>query len=80
MIPMTFSISKPRKIGHPIHSNTTYLPNKPYKINDMSYGSITDEPNSSANVFTSSKLYSYSVRMSMLDHMSNMPGCTDCPK
>jgi hypothetical protein len=46
----------------------------------MSYGSITDEPNSSANVFTSSKLYSYSVRMSMLDHMSNMPGCTDCPK
>jgi hypothetical protein len=71
---MTFSITKPRKIGHPIYSNTTFKPNKPYKIIDVS-----NEPVIPSIPSQTSRLYSYSVRTSMLGHLLPATGCTDCP-
>jgi len=71
---MTFSISTPRKIGHPIHSNTTFKPNKPYRIIDVSNEFVTPTIPSQTSI-----LYSYSVRNSMLGHLLPATGCTDCP-
>ena len=70
MIPMTFSINKPRKIGHPNHSNNTFSSNK----SDLIDGPVTSIPTQS------SQLYSFSVRASMLGHLLPANGCTDCPK
>lgn len=72
--PMTFSINTTRTIGHPIHSNTTFQPNRPYRMIDVSNEIINPSIPSQT-----SRLYSYSVRTSMLGHLLPATGCTDCP-
>ena len=61
---MTFSISTIRKIGNPVLSNPVHVPSK-------------TTPLIQAN--QNSKMYSNSIRTSMLGHLVNATGCTNCP-
>lgn len=74
MLPMTFSINTPRKAGHLINSDTTFKPNKPYQIINVSNKIIIPDIHSQT-----SRLYTDSVRTSMLGHILQATGCTDCP-
>ena len=61
---MTFSISKIRKIDDPILSN-------PVRVTTREILPIRSNQNS--------KIYSNSIRTSMLGHLALATGCTNCP-
>lgn len=61
---MTFSISTTRKIGNPVLSNPVY---------------ITSKPTLPIQANQASKVYSDSIRTSMLGHLVSATGCTNCP-